>query len=79
MGCIRCVAQRQQKEQRIRELKEKMRLGPVSIRAWKAYPGAPRQVVKPVTKPVVKPVAKPVVKAVVKRVDKPIIKNPYKK
>lgn len=59
MGCIRCVAARQQKEQHVRELREKMRLGPVNyISHNKFITARSASTVKPKAKPEAKPVVK---------------------
>lgn len=71
MGCIRCVAARQQKEQHVRELREKMRLGPVNyISHNKFITARSAAMTKPKPNPVVKkdavkkpePKSKPVAK-----------------
>jgi len=54
MGCIRCVAARQQKEQRVRELREKMRLGPVNYNAYNKFLTARGDAKKPAPKPTTK-------------------------
>jgi len=56
MGCIKCTAARQQREQNARELKERMRLGPMRYQAVSKFLAARKMTLHPrVTKPVEPP------------------------